>query len=566
MKIKWLPRETQNQDCVKSLAESLQVDEFIASILCNRGITNFDEAKRFFRPSLDDLHDPFLMQDMEKAVVRLVDAIDKGEKIMVFGDYDVDGTTSTAMMYQFLSNFTDRLEYYIPDRFKEGYGISGASIDHAKSQGITLIIALDCGITSVDLVAHAATMGIDYIICDHHLPGPIIPNAAAVLNPKREDCSYPYKELCGCGVGFKLAQAYIVYKDLDIGLANRYLDLVAIAIGADIVPIDGENRTLCYFGMEQIRKNPSIGIQAMVANFKNPILETISDVVFRIAPRINAAGRMKSGKLAVQLLVESNKEKAIQIAESIEGENTTRKDLDKQITDSAKEELNENPENHNLYSTVVCREGWHKGVVGIVASRLIEQYYRPTIVLVEKDGMVTGSARSVGKFNIHGAIGSCSDLLENFGGHHMAAGLTLKKENLEAFKERFEKKVKETITEEDLIPVLTYDCEIDLDQITPKNLTIIEQMRPFGPKNRAPKFVSKNVEDAGSKLLNGGHIKTSFKQGPSTVGGIGFNLGTEVYEMIKNGPVDVCYKIEWNEFRGYKSIQMMVEKIRSSEY
>lgn len=562
MDVKWIPKEPLHTSCVASLAEELKVDTFIAQILCNRGITNFNEAKKFFRPSLDDLHDPFLMEDMEKAVKRLDQAIQNNEKILIFGDYDVDGTTSAALMYQFLKQFTDKLEYYIPDRFKEGYGISKASIDYASTNGFGLVIALDCGISSVELIEQANSLELDYIICDHHLPGQIIPNAVAVLNPKRNDCGYPYKELCGCGVGFKLAQAYCIFKDIDLQMVYQYLDLVAIAIGADIVPIDGENRTLCYFGMQQIKEQPRVGIQAMVLNFAKPELETISDVVFRIAPRINAAGRMKSGNMAVELLVETDKEKAIHFAEQIESENSTRKELDSQTTDDAIQELEEDPNNERRSSTVVCREGWHKGVVGIVASRLIERYYRPTIVLCEKDGIITGSARSVGSFNIHEAISKCSDLLENFGGHTMAAGLTLKKENLEAFKERFEKAVKESIRDEDLIPVLNYECEITLDQITPKNLQIIEQMRPFGPKNRTPKFVSKQLENDGSRLLKDGHIKTTLRQGNTKISGIGFKLGEDTYTKIKKQPVDVCYKIEWNEFRGIKSIQMMVLSVK----
>jgi single-stranded-DNA-specific exonuclease len=562
LNIKWIEKDKKKEEFVPTLAQDLNIDEFIAQLLCNRGITNFEEAKSFFRPNLDDLYDPFLMMDMEKAVKRIDQAIEKDEKILIFGDYDVDGTTATALMFQFLSQFTDKIEYYIPNRFKEGYGISEASIDYANEQKVGLIIALDCGIKSVDLVDKANDLNIDYIICDHHLPGDQIPKAIAVLNPKRKDCSYPFKELCGCGVGFKLAQAYCIYKDIDEQSVFQYLDLLTVAIAADMVEINDENRVLCYFGMQKLMTNPCIGLASLVVNLKYPEIKTISDIVFKIAPRINAAGRMESGNIIVQLLAEKDKEKALEIASSIEEKNTSRKELDSNITESALEMLLSDPKVESKNTTVVCDSGWHKGVVGIVASRLIEHYYRPTIVLCEKDGLITGSARSVGNFNIHGAIESCEHLLENFGDHHMAAGLTLKKENLEEFKKEFEKVVTETISPEDKIPKLFYDCEITLDQISEKNLNIIEQMRPFGPSNRTPKFYSKGLQNAGSRLLNGGHIKTQLKQKNTSFGGIAFGQGAETFALIEKHPVDVFYKFTWNEFRGTKSIQMEIEKIK----
>lgn len=561
LELKWIEKEKKNTEFVSSLAESLNIDEFLAQLLCNRGITTFEQAKKFFRPDINDLHDPFLMKDMETAVKRIDKAIEQNEKILVFGDYDVDGTTATALMYQFLAQFTENIEYYIPDRFKEGYGISEASIDYAHEHNFNLIVALDCGIKSNDLIEKANGLNIDYIICDHHLPGENIPNAIAVLNPKRVDCSYPFKELCGCGVGFKLAQAYCVYKDIDEDMVFQYLDLLTVAIAADMVEISGENRVMCYFGMEKLKTNPCIGLDSLVVNLKYPEIKTISDIVFKIAPRINAAGRMKSGNIIVKLLIEKDKKQALEIAESIENDNTSRKELDANITESALEMLLSDPKMESKNSTVVCDSEWHKGVVGIVASRLIEHYYRPTIVLCEKDGLITGSARSVGNFNIHAAIESCEHLLVNFGGHHMAAGLTLKKENLEEFKKEFEKVVTETISPEDKIPKLFYDCEITLDQISEKNLNIIEQMRPFGPSNRTPKFYSKGLQNAGSRLLNGGHIKTQLKQKNTSMGGISFGQGAETFALIEKHPVDVIYKFTWNEFRGTKSIQMEIEKI-----
>ncbi|MGB1318664.1 MAG: single-stranded-DNA-specific exonuclease RecJ, partial [Flavobacteriales bacterium] len=455
-------------------------------------ISTFEEAKNFFRPSLDDLHDPFLMKGMDKAVSRIEQALGNGEKILIYGDYDVDGTTAVALVYSFLKDL-GQIDFYIPDRYKEGYGLSMAGIDYAKEFGISLIIALDCGIRAIDKVAYANELDIDIIICDHHLPGLELPEAHAILDPKQKDCEYPFKELCGCGVGFKLLQAFCERNNEDFERLYAKADSLAISIAADIVPITGENRILATFGVQQINESPSTGIQAMLKYAKIDRPLTISDVVFIIGPRINAAGRIASGKRAVELLISDDLDDALKFSEEISKYNTERRTLDKSVTDGALEIVATEDFYSDSKSTVVFNKDWHKGVVGIVASRLIEKHYKPTIVLTESEGVATGSARSVKGFDVHAALTECEDLLEQFGGHKYAAGMSLKLENVDAFRERFEKVVSERIEEHMLTPKLDVDLEIDLDRITPKFMGLLKQFGPFGPGNMNPVFVSRNL-------------------------------------------------------------------------
>ncbi|MEZ7929600.1 MAG: single-stranded-DNA-specific exonuclease RecJ [Flavobacteriales bacterium] len=549
-----------NNAVVSKLSKALNVSEIVAHLLVLRGITTFEEAKSFFRPEISHLHDPFLMKNMQKAVDRIQTVISNGEKVLVYGDYDVDGTTSVAMMYSFLKNKVKEIEYYIPCRYDEGYGISLKGIDYAKDNNFALIIALDCGIRAVNQVDYANKKGVDFIICDHHNPGEKVPEAVAILNPKQIDCDYPYKELSGCGVGFKLIQAFSKQNNIDFSEIMEYLDLLTVSIGADIVPMTGENRVFSFYGLQQINKTPRVGLKALmeIANKTKDV--TITDVVFGVAPRINAAGRIEHAKKAVEILVETDYAKAKLFADKIEGNNTTRKGLDKSITMEALEMIDVKKK-----STVVHSEHWHKGVVGIVASRLIETHYKPTIVLAEKDGILTGSARSVHDFDLYSAIAKCEHLCEKFGGHKYAAGLSIKKENLPQFIDAFEKSVSESITEDQLTPKINIDKVIDIDAVDDKLYRIIKQFSPFGPKNLSPIFVSKGVIDNGYGKQVGEdktHLRINAKKNKGAIAGIGFGMG-EYFEIIKdNQTFDVCYSIDENEWNGKKSLQLRIRDIK----
>jgi single-stranded-DNA-specific exonuclease len=562
--MRWNPKSKPNPEKVNAIQQALQVDAIIAKLLVQRGIETFEQAKTFFRPTLNDLHNPYLMKDMDLAVNRIEKAIKNNENILVFGDYDVDGTTAVSLVSSYLRSFYPNVATYIPDRYAEGYGISYIGIDYAEDNEISLIIALDCGIKSIDHVNYAKAKNIDFIICDHHRPSDILPDAVAVLDPKREDCSYPYNELCGCGIGFKLIQALAENRNQTIEDLVLYLDLVATAIAADIVPITGENRVLAKFGLEVINSNPRPGIKALVQNVKKKVL-TITDVVFIIAPRINAAGRVKHGNEAVALLTEYDLEQAEQFASEIEQHNSDRKDLDKQITQEALLQIEENNE-QNRFSTVVYQENWHKGVIGIVASRLVENYYRPTIVFTKSGDKLAASARSVKDFDVYNALEACAIHLEQFGGHKYAAGMTLKEENYENFKNAFEKTVQETIHPDLLIPEVSYDLEIELAQINPKLMRLLKQFEPFGPENMTPIFLSKNLKDSGfAKTIgaNNEHLKAFVKQGNSeSFGAIGFGLGDKLDTITNQKPFEALFNIDENEFNGSDFLQLRFKDVR----
>jgi len=562
--MRWTIKPKPSQEKVKHLADELKVDELIATLLVQRGIQTFEEARQFFRPSLEDLHNPYLMKDMDKAVSRIEKAIAEGENILVFGDYDVDGTTAVSLMSSYLKSFYPNIATYIPDRYDEGYGISYIGIDFAEDNGFSLIIALDCGIKSIDHVLYAKEKNIDFIICDHHRPGENLPEAVAVLDPKRDDCSYPYDELCGCGVGFKLVQALAQNRNQTIEDLIPYLDLVATAIAADIVPITGENRVLAKFGLEVINSNPRPGIKALIQNVKKKVL-TITDVVFIIAPRINAAGRIKHGNEAVALLTEYDLDQAEIFASEIEQHNSDRKDLDKQITVEALSQIEENNEKEK-FTTVVYNENWHKGVIGIVASRLTETYYRPTIVFTKSGDKLAASARSVKDFDVYNALEACAEHLEQFGGHMYAAGMTLKEENYLAFKEAFERVVEQTIHPDLLIPEISVDAEIELSDINERLIRILNQFEPFGPQNMTPVFMAKGVKDTGyGKTIgqNNEHLKLFVKQnGGEGFGVIGFGLGNKL-ELTKNqNPFDITFCIDENEFNGNVTVQLRLKDLR----
>ena len=562
--MRWNIKSKPEKIKIKNLANSLQTEELIASLLLQRGIETFDQARQFFRPSLTDLHNPYLMKDMDKAVVRIEKAIANNENILVFGDYDVDGTTAVSLVSSYLKSYYPNVATYIPDRYDEGYGISFKGIDFADDNGITLIIALDCGIKSIDHIAYANEKSIDFIICDHHRPGKELPNAIAILDPKRDDCFYPYDELCGCGIGFKLIQALAENRNQTIDDLIIYLDLVATAIAADIVPMTGENRILAKFGLEVINTNPRPGIKALIQNIKKKIL-TITDVVFIIAPRINAAGRVKHGNEAVALLTEYNFDQAEHFATEIEQYNSDRKDLDKQITIEALSQIENNNEK-DRFSTVVFQEDWHKGVIGIVASRLIETYYRPTLVFTKSGDKYAASARSVRGFDVYNALEACAEHLEQFGGHMYAAGMTIKPENYENFKIAFEKIVQETIPPELLIPEIEIDTEINFEEISPKFFRIIKQFEPFGPLNMTPVFLTKNIKDTGyAKTMgqNEEHLKLFVKQKNSEgISAIGFGLGKKI-DLAKNrNQFDAVYNIEENEFNGTVTLQLKLKDLQ----
>lgn len=558
----WKIKETDNKT-VNDLADSLGVSRSIAHLLVLRGVTTFDEAKQFFRPDFSQLHNPFLMKDMQKAVDRIQIAIANNEKILVYGDYDVDGTTSVAMLYTFLSTLTENIDYYIPCRYKEGYGISLQGIDYAKENNFSLIIALDCGIRAVNQVEYANEKGVDFIICDHHNPAEEIPNAVAILNPKQKDCDYPFKELSGCGVGFKLIQGFSEKNQIEFENIKPLFDLLVVSIAADIVPMIDENRALSFFGLAQINETPRVGLKALmdVANRKGKW--TISDIVFGIAPRINAAGRIEQGKKAVALLIETDSFKAAKLAQEIEVLNKTRRGLDQDITKQALSMIDDSKK-----STVVYSQDWHKGVVGIAASRLIETYYKPTVVLAEKDGLLTGSARSVKGFDLYNAILSCEKYLEKFGGHMYAAGLTLKKENLQNFIEAFEVAVSNTITKEQLTPEVSIDMELDLHDIDNKFFRIIQQFAPFGPQNRTPIFTTKAVKDSGYGGVVGedkSHLRLNITNENirNSISSIGFGLAHH-FEKTKDEQIfDICYSIDENHWNGRKNLQLKLRDIKS---
>jgi len=560
----WNVKVTPDDLEVAALSAAINVNETLAKLLIQRGIHNFEIAKNFFRPSMEHLHDPYLMKDMEKAVDRLERAIRREEKILIYGDYDVDGTTSVSLVFGYLSKITDKLEVYIPDRYKEGYGVSKQSILYAAENGFELIITLDCGIKSIDHVETAKSLGIDFIICDHHKPGDELPAAIAVLDPKRKDCEYPYKELSGCGVGFKLMEAFAIKHRLDKEVLFQFLDLVAISIASDIVPITGENRVLTYFGLKKINQSPRPGIKALkeIAGYKREM--DVTDVVFGIGPRINAAGRIAHAKGAVDLLLSRTDEEARHFAIKINEKNSIRKDVDSTITEEALKMIEAGNLLSDSKSTVLFKSDWHKGVIGIVASRCIEKFYKPTIILTESGDMAAGSARSVHGFDVYEAISQCSDLLEQFGGHMYAAGLTLKVENVEAFQKKFEEVVGELITPEQLCPNLEIDMKIDLDQVNYKLYNILKQMAPFGPGNMHPVFVSEDVYDNGkARILKEQHLKMCLKQGDSApIEAIGFGMSEYYQRIAAKEKFKVCYTICENEFNGQKSLQLMIKDIK----
>ncbi len=562
--MRWTVNTHFSEDKITELTKNLLVDDVVAKILVQRGIDSYEKAQLFFRPSLKDLHDPYLMKDMDLTITRIEKAIANNENILIYGDYDVDGTTAVSLVYSFLNSFYPNVATYIPDRYDEGYGISFKGIDFAHDNDFTLIIALDCGIKANDKITYAQSKGIDFIIADHHLPGEEIPNAVAVLDPKRKDCSYPYKELCGCGIGFKIIQALADKRGSSVEDLVPYLDLVAIAIGADIVPITGENRILATFGLEVINTNPRNGIKALIENTKKKEF-TITDVVFMIAPRINAAGRIRHGNYAVKLLTEFNWEEAQKFALEIEAFNSERKNLDEQITKEALAQVVE-LESDNRFTTVVFSENWHKGVIGIVASRLIETHYKPTLVFTENQGKMTASARSVSGFDIHEALEQCAEFIEQFGGHKYAAGLTIAKEKFEAFREKFEQVVKNSITEKSLSPEITIDSEIDFSDINPKFVRILKQFEPFGPGNMTPVFMSKEVTDTGyAKPIgkNDEHLKMFVKQkGSQPLNAVGFSLGSKINIVKNRKPFEMVYSIEENQWNGSVSLQLKARDIR----
>jgi single-stranded-DNA-specific exonuclease len=550
---------------VRALQDALKIHPILCELLVQRGISDFDAAKQFFRPSLDHLHDPWLMKDMRKAVDRINEALKANQKILVFGDYDVDGTTSVATLYQFLKQLSNNIDYYIPHRYKEGYGISKIGIDFAKENGFDLIISVDCGIKSTDLITYAKSLGMDFIICDHHLPDEILPPAVAILNAKQIDCTYPYKELCGCGVVFKLITALAQVHQMPAESYLQYLDLVATAIAADIVPITDENRTLAFFGVQKVNDNPSPGLKALMELAKQTGPMRITNLVFAVAPRINAAGRMDDAKKAVQLFIESDYEKALAFGSILQQDNLDRREADTTITEEALAQIEEDPLHDTKKSSVVFQPHWHKGVVGIVASRLIEKYYKPTIVLTQSGDVIAGSARSVNGFNLYEALHACRAHLLGYGGHFAAAGMTMSVDALEGFKIAFEEAVASRITEDQLTPEITINATLALDDIGLQFYNIIAQMEPFGPDNMRPLFIAKGVYDTGyTKLVKEQHISFNVTQGKSNVRGIGYNM-PEHMKIIKSGkPFDLVFQLQLNEWQGNQSVQMQVIDLKYS--
>ena len=561
MQKRWVIRDADTE-AVERLQQALNIPAALAMLLVQRGITTFEDARRFFRPSLEHLHDPFLMKDMDKAVDRILRALRSHERILIYGDYDVDGTTSVALAYSFFKELGADVDYYVPNRYSEGYGISLQGIDYAHTNGFKLVIALDCGIKAADKIEYASQRHIDFIICDHHLPDENIPKAVAVLDPKRTDCHYPYKELSGCGIGFKLISAVARKKHLGYDSVNKYLDFVVVSIAADIVPITGENRVLAYYGLQRLNKEPSEGLRALIElnQLKKPL--TVSDLVFIVGPRINAAGRMDDARHAVRLLV-SGIEQASSHAQVLNKHNTDRKGFDSSITQEAIEMLQNDPEQESRKTTVIFKSDWHKGVIGIVASRLIDLWYRPTIVFTESNGIIAGSARSVPGFDIYEAIYACRDLLEQFGGHMFAAGITMKRDNLDAFRRRFEEVVATSIDERLLIPEIEINAALDPADVTPKFYNILRQFGPFGPQNMKPLFVTQGVVDNGwTKVVGSDHIRFYVKKNEANLQGVGFGMAEHISKIKSGEPFDICYSLEENEWNGRKRIEMLVKDIK----
>lgn len=561
---RWRYKPVPPQEEVLALSKAINVNQYLCAVLIQRGINDFERARKFFRPSLDQLHDPFLMRDMDRAVERLKQAIDRNEKILIYGDYDVDGTTAVSLVYRFLKTFYDHCEFYIPDRYSEGYGVSEKGIEWADEHGFTLIIALDLGIKSADMVKVAGHKGIDFIICDHHLPGNDMPNAVAVLDPKREDCEYPFQELSGCGIGFKLIQAYARRFGKEDELYSN-LDLVAVSIASDIVPIDGENRILAHFGLKKLNENPSPGLRALkeIAAIKNDL--DISGVVFTLGPRINAAGRVDHGDGAVELLIARTQEEANSLAEKVNVNNDVRREFDSSITEEAIQMIETDEVSRQAKSTVLFKSSWHKGVIGIVAARCVERFYRPTIILTESNGLITGSARSVNGFNLYEALVKCADLLEKYGGHKYAAGLTMKKENLEAFKTRFEEVVAASITEEMLTPVIDVDLVLPFDAITPKFISVLRQLAPFGPENHNPVFEARNVFVFNSLAsFKDRHVRfLAGQKGQQNVfNAVGFDMMEHYNRLAAGDYCRVAFTIEENTYNGITSIQLRIKDIK----
>lgn len=565
----WKIKKPAEINDLKHLSAALNVDMAIANLLIQRGIKTFSEARSFFRPKLSDLHDPFLMKDMDKAVARIKMAIEKDEKVLVYGDYDVDGTTSVALMYSFLRCRLSKLEYYIPDRYMEGYGISRLGIEYAAQNGFSLVIVLDCGIKAMDKIAYAKELGVDFIICDHHNPDKSIPNAVAVLDPKRIDCAYPFKELSGCGVGFKLIQAYCIDQGIPEEVAFEYLDLLVVSIASDIVPLIGENRILAYYGLQKLNSNPSTGLKTVIkyAGLTGEI--KINDIVFKIGPRLNASGRIEHGKKSVAILLAEDAKVLEDLGVEINSYNEIRKTLDRDITQEALEIIEKNEFYQGRKTTVIYNRDWHKGVVGIVASRLTEHFYRPTVVLTESNGLATGSARSVGEFDLYEAIGACADLLESYGGHMYAAGLSMKLDNVAEFSRRFEQIVRDSISDEQLRPSIEIDTKVSLSDITPKFLRLLNQFEPCGPHNMTPTFLTENVLDYGTSRTvgkNNEHLKLDLMEAnrsSSVFCGIAFSQSAHIEMIKKSLPFDICYNVTENEFRGKTSMQLNIKDIRS---
>lgn len=555
----------------------MNIDPTLANLLVQRGVKTFDEAKAYFRPKLDHLHDPFLMKDMHQAVERVNRAVMSGEKILIYGDYDVDGTTAVALVFTFLKEFYEKVDFYVPDRYDEGYGVSFKGVDYARESGVKLVIALDCGIKAVEKIEYAATHGIDFIVCDHHRPGDTLPPAYAILDPKRDDCTYPYKELSGCGVGFKLIQAYAKTYDIKFDHLKKYLDLVVVSIASDIVPITGENRVLAYFGLKYLNQEPRPGIEAILnlsragrnnaaATIKRDL--TINDLVFLVGPRINAAGRIESAKNSVELLISDNFDKAYSLGQEINKMNTERKNLDSLATGQALEMILNSRELLSASSTVVYDPTWHKGVIGIVASRLIETYYRPTIVLTQSDGMITGSARSIKGFDIYDAVDACGEYLEHFGGHTYAAGLSIRPENFDKFKQKFEEYVADKIDETMLVPEIEIDSMLYLKDINTKFYRILKQFAPFGPGNMSPVFQTDNLIDTGyARIVGNNHLKLTVVQldvSGFPISSIAFQQGERLDYIKTGGAFNICYHIEENEWNGQKSLQLNIKDIKTS--
>ena len=565
----WILKEAADGQTVSRLATELGIDPVLAELLVQRNIRSFEEARAFFRPKLEDLHDPFLMKDMDKAVDRLTKAVQSGEKILIYGDYDVDGTTAVALMYSFLLNHTRNIDYYIPDRYNEGYGVSFRGIDWAEKNGFSLTITLDCGIKASDKVLYASSKVIDMIICDHHLPEDGLPQATAVLDPKREDDSYPFDDLSGCGVGFKLAQGYALRHGIPFEELESQLDILALSIAADLVSVVGENRILAYYGLKRLNTNPRVGLTSMINITKlDPCHISFDDIVFKIGPRLNAAGRMESGELSVKLLIATSQQEAEKVANEINRHNTERKNIDHEITEQALSMVREGKALSSANITIVYNPNWHKGVVGIVASRLVETYFKPAIVLTQSNGLITGSARSAGGFDLYTAIESCSELLENFGGHLFAAGLTLREEKLKDFVGKMEQAIEGKFQMQSLTPAMEIDAKLEFDQITPKFVRILKQFQPFGPGNSAPVFASENVYDDGNcrKVgADGSHLKLELMQGHVRFSAIGFGQSAHFDYIKESNPFDCCYSIVENYFRGMANIQLRIKDIHEKD-